>query len=424
MSEVTLSPEAARRYVLGRQGLWPGRRWAGKAGADAAIRQMEAVQVDTISVVARNHDLVLWSRVADYRPADLDALLYQDRAFFDYGGVLMIYPAAELPYWRAIMRWWTTHRQAHAPDVALLDRVREELRARGPLGNRDFAAEGPATAQRWRSGKATGQALYYLWRTGELMTHSRRGFDRVYDFHHNVAPPPDGAAPPETDLTTAVRYFAGKTLRDLGLATRAEWTRRSAIALAARVSPVAAGARGALAALVEAGEAAPVRVAGLKEPRYAPAADLPLLAELAEGRTPACWQPLATTTDDEVTFLAPLDNVIWDRARTRALFDFEYIWEVYKPAPQRRWGYYTMPILYGDRLVGRLNPKLDRRAGVLTIDGFWLEDAAPTQDEAFVAALARGLARFARFHDATLDLAAIAPARLRQRLDRLVKRAL
>jgi hypothetical protein len=161
----------------------------------------------------------------------------------------------------------------------------------------------------------------------------------------------------------------------------------------------------------------------LKEPRYAPAADLPLLAELAKGRTPACWQPLATTTNEEVNFLAPLDNVIWDRARTRALFDFEYIWEVYKPASQRRWGYYTMPILYGDRLVGRLNPKLDRRAGVLAIDGFWLEDAALAQDEAFAAALARGLARFARFHDAALDLATVAPARFRQRLDRLAKRA-
>jgi uncharacterized protein YcaQ len=303
----------------------------------------------------------------------------------------------------------------------VLDRVREELRARGPLANRDFAAEGPATAQRWRSGKAAGQALYYLWLTGELMTHSRRGFDRVYDFLHSVAPLDGDGAHPMADLATAERFFAGKTLRDLGLATRAEWTRRAGVALRRTVPP--AEARATLAALVEAGEAAAVRVEGQKEPCYAPAADLPLLVDLAADRTPACWRPLGTTTEDEVTFLAPLDNVIWDRARTQALFAFEYVWEVYKPAAQRRWGYYTMPILHGDRLVGRLNPRLDRRAGVLTIDGFWLEDPVLANDEAFTAALARGLVRFARFHAAALDLAAVAPAHLRQRLDRLVKQA-
>src|SRR5206468_4062780 len=95
----TITKRTARRYVLGRQGLWPGRRWAGKEGTAQALRQAEAVQVDTISVVARSHDLTLWSRVAGYDPAYLDALLYEERAFFDYGGILMVYPTAELPYW-------------------------------------------------------------------------------------------------------------------------------------------------------------------------------------------------------------------------------------------------------------------------------------------------------------------------------------
>src|SRR5947209_7491860 len=104
MNTIPISKTTARRYILGRQGLWPGRRWSGKAGVAQAINQCEAVQIDSVVVVARNHDLVLWSRVVQYDPADLESLLYTDHAFFDYGSILMIYPIQELPYWRPIMR--------------------------------------------------------------------------------------------------------------------------------------------------------------------------------------------------------------------------------------------------------------------------------------------------------------------------------
>ena len=131
-----------RRYVLGRQGLWPGRRFAGKAGIAQAMRCAELIQVDPLNVVARSHDLALHSRVADYRPALLDELLYRDRAGFDYGEWLFIAPMAELPYWRPVMQRraaaprWATFAAAHGP---LLDEVRQALRERGPLGSRDLA---------------------------------------------------------------------------------------------------------------------------------------------------------------------------------------------------------------------------------------------------------------------------------------------
>src|SRR6476661_6378037 len=126
MEPLRLSKTVQRRYALGRQGLWPGRRWRGKAGTAQAIHALGAVQIDPISVVARSHDLVLWSRVQNYQPADLDALLYQDRAFFDYGGAVHIRPMAELPYWRLVMqrkgqeKRWATFAAEHA---ALLDEV-------------------------------------------------------------------------------------------------------------------------------------------------------------------------------------------------------------------------------------------------------------------------------------------------------------
>lgn len=140
-------------------------------------------------------------------------------------------------------------------------------------------------------------------------------------------------------------------------------------------------------------------------------------APVAEDRVPNAWQPIGPTSEEEVVFLAPLD-IVSARGRAKWLFDFEYIWEVYKPASARRWGYYTLPILYGDRLVARLDPKLDRKTGTLVINGFWLEEEEVTAaDVDFAEALARGLDHFARFLQAgRIDTAALQPASLRQHL--------
>ena len=407
-----ISREVARRYLLGRQCLWPGRRWSDQAGAAAAVHQLGAVQVDPMTVVARSHDLVLWSRVVDYQPEQLDTLLYRERAFFDYGGCVHIYPMPELPYWRLHMeRRRSDRRQAafFAEHPALVDEVRAAVRARGPLGNRDFA--GRARVSSYRARKDTGLALYHLWLSGELMTHSREGFQRKYDLRERVAPPAVAHAAPAEE---AERFFARKALAILGLHTARAWASSFAFLLNRRVDR--AEARRWLEALVAAGEAAAVAVEGQTELYYYPAADAPLLTALADGAVPDEWRPLATTTHEEVTLLSPLDNLL-ARQRTQQLFDFEYLWEVYKPAARRRWGYYTMPILWGDQLVARLDPKLDRKTGTLAINGFWLEDAATGEAPAFAAALARGLSRFARFLAARqVDLSALKPAPLRERV--------
>src|SRR5512138_3621475 len=141
MKPLSITKQTARRFVLGRQGLWPGRRWRCKRGTAHALRACEAVQLDPLQATARSQDLVLYSRVLDYRPQHLDQLLYKDRQFFDYGGWLAVYPMSELPYWRVHME-----RRSHTKRVEdftldhpdLFDRVREELRRRGPLGNKDL----------------------------------------------------------------------------------------------------------------------------------------------------------------------------------------------------------------------------------------------------------------------------------------------
>src|SRR5215216_6266561 len=138
---ITVSPQTARRFVLGKQGLWPGRRWKGKKGTAQAIRECEAVQLDPLNIFARSQDIVLHSRVLDYKPEYLYQVTYEERQFFDYGGWLAMYPMSDLPYFRVHMEKRAQHEyvKRHVLEYQeVLEQVRTELRSRGPLGNRNF----------------------------------------------------------------------------------------------------------------------------------------------------------------------------------------------------------------------------------------------------------------------------------------------
>jgi len=409
---LTISRQVARRYLLGQQGLWPGRRWEGRAGTIAALQKLGAVQMDPLTIVARSHDLVLWSRVADYEPQDLDDLLYRERAFFDYGGHLDIYPMEELPYWRLHMRRRLTEpRQAAfaATHGDLLDEVRAAVRERGPLGNRDLS--GQARVQSYRGSKDSGVALYHLWLIGELMTHSRQGFERRYDLRERIAPPNLDYAAPEAEV---LDYFALRGIEQRGLFSWREWAGFLAYRLNQRADLGATQA--IIAGLLHAGQIVEIAIEGQRDRYYAPATALSLLHDLVAERVPQAWQPLGKTTADEVILLSPLDNLL-GRKRIEKLFAFEYIWEIYKPAARRRWGAYTMPIIYDDRLAARIDVKLDRPTNTLWINGFWPEDERLTGEDRFVQALVAGLSRFAHFHQANaINLDALQPARLREQI--------
>ena len=412
MESICISKVTARRFVLGRQGLWPGRRWSGKDGTAEAIRVAEAVQMDPLTVIARSHDIALWGRVHDYQPAHLDQLLYQERAFFDYGGGLFIYPMSELPYWRVPMnrrvqmgRWG----QFGALNQQLLEEVRAELRARGPLGNRNF--NGRARVDNYRGRKDSALALFYLWLTGELMIHHRENFQRVYDFRDNVAPLHLNTMASEEE---ADNYFARKATAFFGLVREAKWGSGFSGFIERPVSR--AEAKEWLAKLTQQGILTSIKIEGSKERWFVLTSDIPLLSTIEAGSIPLEWQPLSTTTQEEAVFLAPLE-IVSARGRANWLFDFEYIWEVYKPAELRRWGYYTLPILYDDLLVARIDPKLDRKTSTLVINGFWLEDQALAHDEKFATALARGLAHFMTFlHARKIELSLVEPSTLRTQL--------
>lgn len=403
--------ETARRFVLGKQGLWPGRRWRGATGTEQAIRAMEYLQLDPLQVIARSQDLALHSRVLDYAPGMWEDVAYGQRKFFDWGGWLAVRPMEELPYWRVVMRREREHnsrlRSIASEHAGAIDEMRALLRERGTVSNRDFEVAARRRTHDYRGRKDSSLALYYLWRTGEVMIHHRQNFERVYALTEAVAP---AHLIREAGEAETERFLIKKEIRFFGLAR----IRRTSDAHE-RGIPFDK-VKSILEALQAEGEIVEVQVEGWKEAHWAAGTDVALLEDLAAGRVPEAWAPLEATAAEEAVFLAPLDPVS-ARGRAKLLFDFEYVWEVYKPTHQRKFGYYTLPVLWDDRLVARFDSKLDRMRNTLVILGLWLENEALGTNDAFAESLARGFERFLAFLGAeSLDVKAVREPLLRRRL--------
>lgn len=404
MVALSISKKTQRQFILGKQGLYPGRRWQGKVGVCEALRAGCVVQMDPLSVVAHNHDIVLYGRVLDYTPMHLKTLLYTDRLFFDYGGAITVHPMEELPYWRVVMsrKKHEPRRVQFAEEYAdVVDMVHNTVREQGPLSAHDFdslMSNNPSritlTKGSFRSGKVINQALYYLWIAGEIMTHSRKGLERVYDVRERISPASFAYA---ATAEEADAFFALKVFQKGGMLTARNWKNWFAGTIERPVDAKEASAR--LNTLSQEGKI--VSVILQEDPTamsYLLAEDFPLLEKLHNETLPDEWQSIDTSTYDEMIFLAPLD-IVSTRGRAGILFDFDYVWEVYKPQEKRQWGYYTLPILYRDMLVARTDLKLERDSKTLVVKGFWLENQVVV-DDSFVAALARGFKRFMHFVEA------------------------
>jgi hypothetical protein len=359
--------------------------------------------------MARAQDLALHSRVIDYRPDDWATLTYGKRRFFDWGGWLAVRPMEEMPYWRNLMRrerenghWREVEHEHHATIVEM----RAALRERGTIANRDFSMSTRTRTDDYRGRKDSAVALYYLWRVGDAMVHHRERFERVYAPTEAIAPAHllEPATDAETDDFMRRKHVAFEGLSPLtGSYTIYQKNERDAV-LDWRERAVAAGD------LVE------VFVEGWRGPRWMLASDVETLETVARGRVPRTWRPKDTTTAEEATFLSPLEPVS-ARKRAKPLFDFDYTWEVYTPAPKRKFGYYALPVLWDDRLVARFDGRLDRSTSTFAILGLWLEDESLARDAAFIEAFALGVGRMQRFLGAeNVDAAAVAHPSIRRRL--------
>jgi uncharacterized protein YcaQ len=395
---IELDRTTARRFHVARQLLAPPRALAGEpASVLRVVERLGSLQFDPLEVTGRNHDLVLGARIAGYRRSWTDQYLYASRVLYEtYNKGLSIVPTAELPWYRIT---WDQNRDehegaafdVHAPLVEeLLDRIRRD----GPLSSTDVEPRA-AIEWYWRPTNQVRAVLEALAEAGILGLARREGNRRVYDLAERLFPADLlGDHRPEREQRRHRLLSRYRAHGLLGRSGSAELWVGTAPGLRPVDKPGLVTRGDLLDELVEDGTLIPVGVEGLRGERYIMADE----AGLLEAATVA-GSDLGREASG-VALLAPLDPFVWDRDLLRSLYDFDYVWEVYVPAARRRWGYYVLPVLFGDRLVGRIEPRIDRRAGALRIlDAWWEVDFDPLTAAGFPEALTVALEALARFAD-------------------------
>ena len=369
----------------------------------AVVDRLGSLQFDPLEVAGRNHDLVLQSRIAGYRREIADALLYERRLLFEaYNKSLNLLPTRELPYYRIS---WDTGAEGWAGRLVqehytLAQTLLAEIRDNGPRSSVDFERResidwwwGPTTAVR-----AVLEALAV---SGRLGLARRDGNRRYYDLVERLFP---------ADLL-AVRIPPGEQRRHKLLSRyRAHGLLGASGSGELWLGIGPAGQRAALRdELVDRGDLVTVGVEGLKGRRFIVGDELPLLAqserEIAAEDAGRAVQPGESAPG--CSFLAPLDPLMWDREALLPLYGFDYRWEVYTPAVKRRWGYYVLPILFGDRLVGRIEPRIDRVHGAVRLLGLgWETGVDPQAEPDLLPALADALRAYLHFAGAEYEVPA------------------
>jgi len=384
--QLNITRRDARRFMLAHHQLWPPRQLNGKAGVLAYIQHVESIQFDPINIVGRNPDLVLQSRVADYNPAYLDQLLYEDRQLVDgWDKMACIYPTTDWPYFNRRRDFLRQNNDPRKPPDVILDEVLSEIEGKGPISSLDFKNH-EKVDWHWGPTKAGRAALEYLYAHGHVGVHHRVNNRRYFDLIDRLLPPEILDIPDPFGSVQSYRdWHVLRRIGSLGLAlsTSGEyWLGILGVKSTQR--------KETLARLVEQKKVIPLAIDEIPgQTLFIRAADLSALEAIQNQTIPELGAAL----------VAPLDNLMWNRKLIEILFDFSYIWEVYKPKAQRQYGYYVLPVLYGDRFVARLDPIFDKKKRVLSFQNWWWEAAARV-DNSMEAALLDGLRAFATYLDA------------------------
>jgi hypothetical protein len=377
---VQVAAEAARRFLVARHFLAPARSLVGVEGALEVLHKFGSIQFDPIAVAGRNHDLVLHARVAGYESGWCEELYDRREIFEATNKALSFVPVEEFPWFRHVMgrKGPRFHTQALADNARVTERVLDRIRAEGPLSSADFEREsGPTKNWFGAPENAVRVVLEALTVTGVIGLARREGSRRYYDLLERLLP---------ADLLTRevpereqVRHKLLSRHRAHGLLGAG-----GAGDTFARIADPRER-RELHNALVESGALEPVEVEGIRGRRFALADEVRLLRDPPEPTR-------------SVAFIAPLDSLLWDRALLASLFDFEYVWEGFFPPAKRRWGYYVLPILFGDRFVGRIEPRIDRERTLVEVLDLWWEDGfSPQRAEGFVDAMRTALWEYLRF---------------------------
>ena len=356
---ITLTKQQARRFVLAHQDLWPPHKSEGKRGIVNYIRRVGCIQFDPLDIVGHNSELVLQARVADFSPEMLQDLLYQDRELVEgWDKVMSIYRVEDWPYFQRQREADRRSLDKRSQITAILPEVRQVIKEHGPLSSIDLDMDRKVDWP-WGPARLARAALEGMQFCGEVVIHHRVHTRKVYELAHRHIPGKLLSAPDPNE--TDEQYHDWHILRRIG-GIGLVWNRAGEAWLGIP------GAKSkerdaALRRLTERGQVIEACVEGIEPPLYMRSEDEARLDKALQSSAPS----------PRAVILAPLDNLLWDRRLVKELFDFSYVWEVYKPVEQRKYGYYVLPILYGDRFIARFEPGRDKKSGALVIKNWWWE---------------------------------------------------
>ncbi|MBR0139833.1 MAG: YcaQ family DNA glycosylase [Firmicutes bacterium] len=390
---VLLTKEQARRFMLAKQGLLGGYRFSGREGALAYVRQAGCIQYDPVDVCGKNAELALRSRVKGFKKSMLSELLYKDRLLVDYADKeLSIWPVEDWPYFASYRRRSLALGQTFEGLAELEAEALAYIREHGPVSGDTLPIEGKIfwhSSMHWsgswhKDSQAARSVLEQLYTDGTLVIHHKNGSRKFYDLAERCLDPALLAA--EDPCPDEETFLCWRILRRIG-AVGLLWDRNSTAFTGIDLS--AESRRKALAELEESGAILPARVEGMRPVFYLRAEDKELMESVL-------YDTLDTKPRMEI--LAPLDPMLWDRDLVDALWGFRYSWEIYTPADKRKYGYYNLPVLWGESFIGRVEAAADRKEGVLRVKNLRLEPGVRCTKK-LKEALDRCLRRFAEFND-------------------------
>jgi uncharacterized protein len=369
-----ISLTAARRLAIMRQRLAGDPPEPSPDRILSVVRDLGCLQIDPINVVARSHQLVIFSRVGPYDMAHLDDLLWRDRKLFEYWAhCASIVLTEDFPIYHARMRnylkgdtdWDKRTRKWIGDNAALRRTILSKLRKKGALPARAFEEDGIGTrdwvSTGWTSGRNVSRMLDFLWLSGAIMVAGRDGLQKIWDLADRVLP--DWTPRDRWREREIVRHAAQRSLRALGVATPRQigfhFIRGRYTDLPGVLRDLQAEGKIQRIEIGDKGKAIP-------GDWFIHTDDLPNLDALANG----AWAP-------RTTLLSPFDNLICDRTRTKMLFEFDYTMEIYVPKDKRKYGYYVLPLLHGDQFIGRVDSIMDRANNRLIVKSVYREPSAP-----------------------------------------------
>ncbi|MBR3017247.1 MAG: YcaQ family DNA glycosylase [Clostridia bacterium] len=388
-----ITKDQAKQFILSKQGLMGKHRFIGKDGAFQFVRQAGCIQYDPVDVCGKNAELTLQSRVKGFRKQMLTDLLYKDRLLVDYcDKELSIWPREDWPYFSGYRQRSIAHGLRFDGIPELEEQAIAYIRENGPVSSDSLPIEGTVywhSSIHWsghwdKESQAARSVLEQLYTDGVLLIHHKSGSRKYYDLADRYFDKPLlDAENPCADEAAFLRWRIARRIGAVGLM----WNRRSDAWLGIDMDTDQRNE--AFSALEESGEIKAVQVEGIKSPLFLLANDLPLMESVLSG---------TVDTKARLEFLAPLDPMLWDRRLIEAIWGYSYSWEIYTPVAKRKYGYYVIPILYGQNLVGRIEAAAEKKTGSLIVKNIWYEPGVRAT-KALEKAVRSAIQRLAKFND-------------------------